>query len=295
MGVVRRAIVKLGGGLITDKTRHGVVRGPVIRQLGEALLELQRSGWSVIIVHGAGGFGHLKARAWRLAEGRVEGWRGAQAQVAAGRGLTGWQPEPEADQHAGVAEVRADMLDLAGHVSEHLHVAGLAVVRLPTHAWARGTDPAFTGELQPFVRPAAAPVPVCWGDVVDVDGPAGFGILSGDDIAHRLATELPDVEALVFCVDGVPGLLRRPPSAETPSEPIARWWPGLEYEGHHDTAIDVTGGIGLKAARGAAAGTRVSRVWIIDGLHPERLLAAARGERPVGTELFATPPGDAPV
>ena len=55
---------------------------------------------------------------------------------------------------------------------------------------------------------------VTHGDVVECDGPRQFGILSGDDLVYRLATELCDVKRLVFAMGGVEGVLREPPNGE---------------------------------------------------------------------------------
>ena len=56
---------------------------------------------------------------------------------------------------------------------------------------------------------------------------------------------------------GVDGLLKVPPHRATPDDLIEEWSPDIEYEGLHQTDIDVTGGIGLKIRRGhLRVGTR---------------------------------------
>ena len=54
---------------------------------------------------------------------------------------------------------------------------------------------------------------VTHGDVVDCDEPLMFGILSGDDLVYRLATELSGVKRLIFAMGGVEGVLLSPPTA----------------------------------------------------------------------------------
>ena len=55
--------------------------------------------------------------------------------------------------------------------------------------------------------------------------------------------------------------------------------------GVHYTEIDVTGGIGLKAARAAVATMGID-VFIV-GEYPERLFNACRGVPTIGTQIFA--------
>ena len=64
-----RVVLKLGGGLITDKSRYRHVRTDRIDAVSGVVRELGDSGKSVVLVHGAGSFGHLEARKWGLEEG----------------------------------------------------------------------------------------------------------------------------------------------------------------------------------------------------------------------------------
>lgn len=286
--MAHRVIVKWGGGLITHKERFGALRDDVLAGLAGAVADLRAAGHPVVLVHGAGGFGHLKARAWRLAEGWQAGWTGAQALTRWGRDEP-WTPAPEADQWSGVAEVRADMLALDAAVCGALATAGVPTDPCPPHRRGRGLGMDVTLDMTDLARAASDPVPVLWGDVVEVDGPARFGILSGDDLCARLALDLPDVGALVFTL-AVPGLLAAPPQDGIEPTLLATWWPGRTFEGDHASEVDVTGGIGLKAARAAAAAAAVEHVWFVDGEQPGRLVAAASGESTIGTRILATAP-----
>jgi isopentenyl phosphate kinase len=92
----------------------------------------------------------------------------------------------------------------------HFNNKAFPTVIHPPHHWAQGVGAEFEGDLARFnVRPGT--VAVTFGDVVPVAGDAEFGILSGDDLVYRLATEVPYVERLVFAIGGVDGLLRCPP------------------------------------------------------------------------------------
>ena len=249
-------ILKWGGGLITRKSNLCEANYGVIDSLSEICI---RSDKNLVIIHGAGSFGHLKAKKYRLAEGDISG----------------------IDQNTGVKEVRNDMLELNSIVVNSLQNHGLSVMTYPPHKWATGTGPNFSGEL-----PVHEGITVVYGDVVD-DGEKGFGILSGDDLMFRYATELPDVKRAVFAIGGVDGILRVPPEHAKPEDLIEVWSPQMEFEGEHASDIDVTGGIGLKAARGAMIAEKGVDVLIINGEIPERVLSAINGQSVKGTRIVS--------
>ena len=65
-----RVVIKWGGGLITEKQTMKTVRKEVLDNLANQLEACLTEGIDVVLVHGAGSFGHLKAKEYRLAEGR---------------------------------------------------------------------------------------------------------------------------------------------------------------------------------------------------------------------------------
>tara|TARA_B110000444_G_C18851442_1_gene605983 strand:+ start:6803 stop:7576 length:774 start_codon:yes stop_codon:yes gene_type:complete len=249
-------VIKWGGGLITHKDQLCTVNLDVIDSLAKAC---SKSTKKLVIVHGAGSFGHMVAKKFRLAEGRVVGL----------------------DQDEAIERVRKDMIELNNHVLSSLKKYGLDAKTYSPHLWATGTGPGFKGELPVFDG-----VTVVYGDVVK-DLENDFGILSGDDIMLRYSTELPDVERAVFAIGGVDGILRVPPSKAGPEDLIETWSPDMEFEGEHAAEIDVTGGIGLKAARGAMISQKGVAVQIINGEYSDRVLAALEGESVLGTKIVS--------
>jgi len=249
-------VIKWGGGLITHKDQLCTVNLDVIDSLAKAC---SKSTKKLVIVHGAGSFGHMMAKKFRLAEGRVAGLK----------------------QDEAIEKVRSDMIELNNHVLSSLQKYGLDAKTFSPHLWATGTGPGFKGELPIFDG-----VTVVYGDVVE-DSEKEFGILSGDDIMLRYSTELPNVERAIFAIGGVDGILRVPPSKAGPDDLIEIWSPDMEFEGEHAAEIDVTGGIGLKAARGAMISEKGVDVQIINGEHPNRVLAAIDGENVLGTKIVS--------
>ena len=248
--------MKLGGGLITNKDKLCSVNLSVIDTLASVISKVNKR---LIIVHGAGSFGHLKAKEFKLEKGRIEGM----------------------NQDAAIEDVRSDMLELNTHVMDALERNGISAEAFPPHTWASGLGVDFLGNL-----PYSEGITVVFGDVV-IDSNQGFGILSGDDLVVRYALETPDVEHLIFAVAGVDGLLRVPPHIAGPDDLIEEWSPDVEFIGEHQSMIDVTGGIGLKASRGSIVAEAGIRVSIISGEHPDRILNAIEGKSVIGTSIVS--------
>lgn len=256
MCMVGTVVVKWGGGLITHKDQLCTVNKDVIDSLAEVC---SKSSKKLVIVHGAGSFGHMKAKEYRLAEGRIEGL----------------------DQDPIVEEVRSDMLQLNKFVVDALKSRGLDVKSYPPHEWATGTGPDFSGDL-----PLYDGITIVYGDVVP-DEKNEFGILSGDDLMLRYSIELADVERAIFAIGGVDGLLRVPPSKAGPEDLIDVWHPEIKFEGEHESKIDVTGGIGLKATRGAMIAKHDVDVLFVNGEKFHRLADAIEGKPVIGTKIVS--------
>lgn len=268
----RRIVVKFGGALITKKDEQSVAHLQIIRNLCSTIKEITEKGIQVIIVHGAGSFGHLKAKRWRLNEGHLPDFELVDDTCSS--------------QQEAVEDVRKDMLTLNAIVLSELQRVDLNALSHPPHQWASNLGPQFDGDLIRFKSDDVGTVHVTFGDVVDVDGDTKFGILSGDDLVARLSMELPDVESLVFAMGGVDGLLKVPPHLATDDDLIEHWSPDVSYEGLHQTDIDVTGGIGLKIQRGHLVAKNGISVHLINGEYPERILNLVRNQPWKGTTIL---------
>lgn len=265
-----RVVVKWGGGLITKKDELKTVRTKVLDQLTLQLVACLDHGVDVILVHGAGSFGHLKAKQYRLADGKVD-----NADL----------PE-DMTQEEAVLEVRSDMLELNQHVMDALTKHDVSAVSLPPHHWANGVGKDFEGDLTMFQSAPSGIVVVTHGDVVDCGPPAMFGVLSGDDLVYRLATEVSGVKRLVFAVGGVEGVLSEPPTGKNNGSKLLEVLTRESvFEGEHMTELDVTGGIGLKVSRGFQAADHGIAVHLVSGEHDQRVTDACLGRTVRGTVL----------
>lgn len=260
-----RVVLKLGGGLITDKSRYRHARIGRIDAVSSVVRELRDSGHSVVLVHGAGSFGHLEARKWGLAEGVDD--------------------EAYESQLIAISRVRKDMDDLNAAVIESLNRAGVDCEAMPPREWAIGVGMDFEGVLDDFVRKPEDPVPVTFGDVVDTTDSSKFGILSGDHIMVRLCCEMPEVTACAFLLGDVDGLMDKPPE-ESDSTLLRTWSSEHGLSGSHDLDHDVTGGIQLKARCASEIARTVEQVWLLNGVVPDRVLDVVTQGEAVGTRIL---------
>lgn len=241
-------LVKLGGSVLTDKSRYRTPRPDVISRLAR-----ECAGHEIILVHGAGSFGHVLAKEHRLAEG-------------------GGAPRD-------VARVRADVRDLQQMLIHALHDAGAPAVACATSDLARLVH----GELASFdggpVRHALAAklMPVLGGDVV-LDAAKKWGIVSGDALMARLAQQFePELAIFVTDVDGIYD--RWPGGAILP-----RIGPDDMPFAGPSGAHDITGGMAGKLLR-AREIAKFAPVLVINGNAPGRLADALAGKEVLGTRV----------
>ena len=251
---------KLGGAAITRKGERAEVLdegalGACVAQVAGVWPELRGGG--LILVHGAGSFGH-----WQAKEGRIhEGWQGPD--------------------RLGFARTRAAVTRLNSLVVSRLVDAGIPAVGLPAFpAWTTagpgclalgdGEGSADGPTSAAAAALAAGLLPVLHGDAV-LDEVQGCAILSGDVLVRELALALGARHA-VFLTN-VDGLFDRPPE-QPGAEPISKvvvsgagepWtWCGrdgrMRGEGDAELTVgatdDVTGGVvtKIREAAGAAEG-----------------------------------------
>ena len=260
-----RVIVKLGGGLITDKSEYKQVRLDRVDAVSAVIRELRNCGHSVIIVHGAGSFGHLEARKWRLSEG--------------------FDSEISEEQELAVTRVRSDMDDLNEYVIESLRSYGVESEVLPPRYWATGIGVDFQGDLESFSRDPTEPVPITFGDVVATHDHTRFGILSGDHIMVRLGKEIPDVSACIFLLGDADGLMDRPPD-EPGAKLLKTWGVDEDFSDSHNSDVDVTGGILLKVKCASLIAHSVEHVWLLNGTTPERMFGVVSSGQAIGTRVL---------
>ena len=61
-----RVVIKLGGGLITEKGSMKKFDSDSVERIADSISSIVEMGVPVVVVHGAGSFGHLLAKEWSI-------------------------------------------------------------------------------------------------------------------------------------------------------------------------------------------------------------------------------------
>jgi isopentenyl phosphate kinase len=196
MGAMEELVfLKLGGSLITDKTRPYTPRldklNDLARQISTALHS--QPGLSLVLGHGSGSFGHTAAKEYRTRDG-------LQQQPSPPPGIR-LQDDP--DYWRGFAEVWFQASALNRFVMEALHEAEIASLAMaPVSAVTAGDGTVSAWDLGPLQAALAARlVPVVYGDVI-FDKIRGGTILSTEDLFARLAQDLKPQRILLAGLEG---------------------------------------------------------------------------------------------
>jgi isopentenyl phosphate kinase len=254
-------LVKLGGSVITDKSRLRTFKGSSCERLAK---ELRAAKGGLALVHGAGSFGHILAKKHNLHKGYVN-----------------------RSQLEHVAGVQRDVRELNLKVIEALIGNGIHGVSIPPAASAtfdrsrvKSFDPCnFVGMLELGL------VPVTFGDVVP-DESMGFSICSGDVMMEELAEALSP--RMVIFVADVDGVFDSDPKINRNARLIPEIDPGMMREVKRAEALraDVTGSIFGKLERMLAIAEHCEKCMIVNGNAQGRLEQAIRGKKVVSTVVL---------
>jgi len=279
-GVDELVFLKLGGSLLTDKTRPQALRADVLARLAAeiaAALRL-RPGLRLALGHGSGSFGHMTASRYGTRAGvrTAAEWRG----------------------YAETARVAALLNHL---VVEALWGAGVPALHIQPSASARCHDGELTDlDERPVVAGLAHGLtPVVHGDIA-LDDVRGGTIISTEQIFRWLAPRLRPQR--VILVGEVAGVLTADPDSGAPTQVLAEIHPAMGSDltgalgGSRGT--DVTGGMLAKIQEMFAlmqATPSLQHIQIISGLIPNLVQNALidPGLR-AGTRLTHRPPDAAP-
>jgi isopentenyl phosphate kinase len=265
-------IIKLGGSVITRKGEYATLNSAVMENVARELSEY-RGSEPLVIVHGAGSFGHILAKQYNLKD-----------------------PVRDSELPKGIALVQRDVRKLNLLVMEPLLAIGLPVVSVPPALATELDDGALAwfdeGMFARYLD--IGTIPVTFGDVVP-DRKRGVSILSGDTIMERLVEDFP-VSKAVFVLD-VDGFFDRPPSEEG-----AILYTSLSSDDLRDAllkdqtsgpvsskditdVVDITGSIRGKmesALRIADSGTDT---YLVNGHQPSRLSSILNDRPAISTKI----------
>ena len=270
--------LKLGGSLITDKTKPYT---PLLDVMDDLALQIATTlqthpNLRLVIGHGAGSFGHVAASEYKTRDGYP------QASPLTHRD----RDQTEENYWRGFAEVWYQASSLNHYVMEALHKAGVSAIALPPSASVIASDgQVAVWETTPIrMALAARIVPVIFGDVV-VDEIRGGTILSTETLFAYLVRALnPERVLLAGLEDAVwddfPVRTRK----------IDRITPQSFEQIRHgvgkSAAADVTGGMEAKVNEmlDLVKQNPELKIQIFSGTEPGNLARAMKGEL-LGTEI----------
>ena len=257
-------LIKFGGSLITNKSEKCSAKLEIIDKLSNTISEILNMGKKVIIVHGAGGYGHIKAKKWRISEGKIL--------------------EIIDDQYKAIEEIRNDMEILNKLIISRLASYSIDAKSYSPHKNGIGLGLDYTLDEEFFRTTSVDYVPVTYGDVVDSNTEKEFGILSGDDLCEIICNVFKPSH-VIFTMDGAMGLIDDP-SLPNGGNLIREFYPNNQEIVTTKIPNDVTGGMSLKLKRAINCHKTGARVSIINGNNVEMILKAISGEEYVGTEFL---------
>ena len=273
--------VKLGGSLITDKTRNETARPVVMARLaGELQASVANLRTPILIGHGSGSFGHIAAKQYGTRAGvrTADEWRGFA--------------------HVSVAAARLNRL-----VADALHHAGVPVISLAPSASMQCADGRIVSmDTRPIHQALQHGLyPLVMGDVA-WDSARGGTIVSTEEVFAFLAGELPVSRVLLVGETagvlegfreegGAVGVGRGTGGVERTGGRVipritAENWAALQSAIGGSRGADVTGGMASKVRDMLAlvhAHPNLA-VSIFSGLVPGNLARAIAGEQ-LGTVI----------
>ena len=255
-------VIKLGGAAITDKKNIYTPRISVIKIVARQLLAIEKN-FSIIIVHGAGSYGHIPVTKY---------------------GLTRGFSNPK--QISGLSQTKSKLLELEMTLNLIFCEHGLPVISmLASDCITTRKGRIKTCELEGFERwLGLGCIPMIGGDIVP-DRANGFAIISGDQIAVYLSVKL-GASKLIFGTD-VGGVFDSNPNLKA----IAKLLPTVHantigrISKTNKDVTDVTGGMSGKLTESITALRNNVPVFIVTLLEPGRLLDVAYGRKTVCSEI----------
>ena len=180
-------ILKIGGSILTNKdSKTSEVDAASLKRIAsEIKASMDNSPKQLVIVHGAGSFGHPPAKKHKIGEKFAE------------------SEYPQ--KRLGFCEIQNEVKKLNMFICEAFIDEGLPVIAVPASSFITATNKRITeGNLDLFKSYLAKGfIPVIYGDVV-LDEELEFCVISGDQLIQYLAINLnPKQVILGTDVDGV--------------------------------------------------------------------------------------------
>lgn len=257
-------LIKLGGSVITDKSKPFVARLGVIKRLvGEIKQAVKIYKGKILIGHGSGSFGHTVAAKYKTQEGIVN-----------------------KDSIKGFSLTADAAVKINRIVVNECLLLGLSVVSFSplSFIYSKDTKPlvVLTSQIKKALEIGL--IPVIYGDVI-MDETTGFCIYSGEKTLDLLASELSkyykvDKIIMVGDTDGVWDKKGKTIVKITP-----RNFSGIKKSLSGSRAVDVTGGMLHKVEESLNLAKKNISTVVINGKGKGNLMKAIVGKGVVSTKV----------
>jgi len=186
-------IIKLGGALITDKTKPYTLRPKILNQATQEIAEVLGT---CVIIHGVGSFGHVPVIERKLFAGFTD-----------------------PSQLSDLSQTMVEVFDLRMAVTKAVLAAGLCpVIFLPSNILFMTNGEIsghFSGGLRQFLDLGMS---ILIGGDMSADSERGFSVCSGDKVMNLLA-QLLHPKQVIFATD-VEGIFTADPKLDNKAELI---------------------------------------------------------------------------
>jgi len=239
-------ILKLGGSVITDKSKECFFRKEIVDNLSKGI---KKANKEIILIHGAGSFGHIQAKKYQLNKGYNDKGQ-----------LHGFSVTHERVQRLNTLVLKS----LQDNGIPAVSISPHSVVKLDNHKLADMNYNIFEEYLENQFTP------VTFGDVV-LDNKLRFSICSGDLLSIALAKHFKP-EKVIYVID-VDGLYTSNPKINKNAKLIESSTIGqLEsLTTSLDSHADVTGGMGGKIDAIKNIAKLGINIILVNGNKPDRL------------------------
>ncbi len=253
-------IIKLGGSVITNKTKENTFKTETMDKLAE---NIKKANKQIIIVHGAGSFGHILAKEYELNQGykRLEQIKGFS--------LT----------HEKVQTLNSLVLkSLQKNDINAVSISPHSILKLNNHEIKTINHNIFKEYLKKNFTP------VTFGDVV-LDNMLGFSICSGDLLVEVLSKYFKP-EKVVFVIDE-DGIFTANPKIDKKARLIQKTTlKELEtLSTSNNNHADVTGGMAGKIQTIKKIVKKDIKTILVNGNKPDRLYNVLIGEKTISTTI----------
>jgi isopentenyl phosphate kinase len=256
-------IIKLGGSVITDKTRYKEFRKDTLQSLANIIRLWDKK---CVIVHGAGSFGHILAKKYSI----VSGYKNKE-------------------QLEGLSQIRYDMNELRQNILKVFSESGVNVLDFQTSAFVyriveKDEEAIF---LSPIIKAMEiGSFPLLSGDILFTDDKS-FTIYSGDSLIDLLVKNF-NVRRAIFITD-VDGLMITDATSNA-----VKLLETINFDDFNniepadyisEEKADVTGGMLGKIATIKSVLNHVSEIIIVNGNHPERIQQILDNKQTICTSI----------